>query len=413
MAVMSNSFLGELLETLLAKSVSPFSAKRDENIAALCRALMAEHGDIPALKLASAVLEKYNTFGEDEKSAFFTMLIKDFSADPKAVMEQAKNYTDDPSAKVYSKLQIACEAPSQELLRRLNRVPGGTLALVHMREDLLRRIRKNKDLARLDVDFRHLFTSWFNRGFLVMNAIDWHTPANILEKIIAYEAVHEITNWDDLRARLQPADRRCFAFFHPAIADEPLVFVEVALLESPPASITEILKPGGAAKVKQKTTAAFYSISNCQEGLQGISFGNLLIKQVSAQLQQDLPQLKHFVTLSPVPGFVKWLEDEGLGDTDAEQVGPWAARYLTAAKRADGKPLDPVARFHLANGAILDRINLNANPSPRGMAESLGVMVNYRYDLDAADANHEKYFHTSEVSMSKAVRALAAKTPKE
>lgn len=413
MPVMRNRFLGEMLENLLAKSVNPFSTKRNADIITLCHSLLAEHGDIPALKLASAILEKYRTFNDEHKSGFFQSLIDGFSVDSEVVTARADAYARDPSAENYRMLQTACEAPSQELLRRLNRVPGGTLGLVHMRADLLKRITADEKLARLDVDFKHLFSSWFNRGFLVMRAIDWNTPANTLEKIIAYEAVHEITNWDDLRARLQPEDRRCFAFFHPAIADEPLVFVEVALLESSPATITEILNPAERQKAGQKTTAAFYSISNCQKGLQGISFGNLLIKQVSAQLQQDLPQLKNFVTLSPVPGFAKWLESEGLIDFAEDMVPAYAAHYLAMAKRGDGKPLDPVARFHLANGAILDRVNAGANPSTRGMAESLGIMVNYRYDLDAADTNHEKYFHTGEVTMSKPVRVLASKISRE
>ena len=278
-----------------------------------------------------------------------------------------------------------------------------------MRQDLLKRIPDHQEFARLDVDFRHLFLSWFNRGFVVLKAIDWNTPANILEKIIAYEAVHEISNWDDLRGRLQPDDRRCFAFFHPAMADEPLVFVEVALTSAPPAAINEILEPDSAENKKTKNTATFYSISNCQKGLQGISFGNLLIKQVASQLLQEEPGLQNFVTLSPVPGFRKWLDKEEIGEPIEEKIANYAAHYLIAIKRGDGQPADPVARFHLANGAVLDRININANATQKGLEESHGVMVNYRYDLNAADANHEKYFHSHEVNASKTVKALAAK----
>ena len=285
----------------------------------------------------------------------------------------------------------------------------------------------------------HLFTSWFNRGFLVLARISWSSPASILEKIIAYEAVHEIRGWDDLRRRLDPHDRRCFAFFHPALIDEPLIFVEVALVDEVPTSIHALLEADGGADhaPAAPSVAVFYSISNCQEGLRGISFGNFLIKQVVEDLAREIPSLKTFVTLSPVPGFRAWLDKalqkgelsylpeaqrrrlekvraEGWSDDEAEQdalrpaVMAAASHYFLLAKDRNGKPLDPVARFHLGNGARLDRINWLGDTSEKGVHQSLSLMVNYRYELRDIERNHEAYVNQSSVIASKSVRSMLA-----
>jgi malonyl-CoA decarboxylase len=325
----------------------------------------------------------------------------------------------------------------QELFRRLNLAPGGTAALVRMREDLLDALDHRPDLAPVDADFVHLFSSWFNRGFLVLRRIDWSTPANILEKIIRYEAVHEIKSWDDLRRRIDLPDRHCYAFFHPALVDEPLIFVEVALLRGIPPAIAPILTAERELLYPEQTdTAAFYSISNCQRGLGGVSFGNFLIKQVVDEISQHNPALSQFVTLSPVPGFAAWLrrarENElsrALSEEDRaslralDEDGWWrqpnlraaleeplrraAAWYFLHARNRHGMPLDPVARFHLGNGARLEQIHAMADESAKGLKQSHGVMVNYLYDLADIEKNHEAYAENRIVAASNAVRKLA------
>jgi len=268
-------------------------------------------------------------------------------------------------------------------------------------------MEERRDLEPLDVDLRHLFASWFNRGFLVLRPIDWASPADILEKIIAYEAVHEIDSWDDLRRRLKPTDRRCFGFFHPAMADEPLIFVEVALTKGVPSSVQDLLADEREEiAAEDADTAVFYSISNCQSGLAGISFGNSLIKQVVSDLSKDLPCLSTFVTLSPIPGLNKWLGDtdhDALRDADNQAL---AAFYLLEAKRSDGMPFDPVARFHLGNGAMVHAVHAEADTSPNGRAQSNGTMVNYLYDLSQISQNHEQFVGEKTVVASAAVKAL-------
>ena len=296
----------------------------------------------------------------------------------------------------------------------------------------------------MDDDFAHLLGSWFNRGFLVLRRIDWSTPADILERIIRYEAVHAISDWGELRRRVQPADRRCFAFFHPSLVDEPLIFVEVALTREIPASIQDLLADGREVLApEQATTAVFYSISNCQPGLKGVSFGSFLIKQVVEELSRDLPGLETFVTLSPAPGFGAWLDraldDPSVGVDPAplrvlrqggEPPPPAAveglrpallslgAAYFLNAKTASGRPLDPVARFHLGNGARLERLNWPGDTSPKGLREAAGLMVNYLYDLRHIEANHEAYANDGVVVAADAVRrhlppAAAAKPARE
>ena len=323
------------------------------------------------------------------------------------------------------------EPKRRSLLRKLNQAPGGTEALVHMREALLPLLRDHPELKRVDADFEFLFNAWFNRGFLVLYAIDWSFPANVLEKLLEYEAVHEIQSWDDLKSRVQPQDRRCFAFFHPAMPDEPLIFVQVALMKTMPAAIDEVFDPDREeVTAEQATAAVFYSITNCQVGLRGVSFGNFLIKQVASDLSRELPGLKTFCTLSPVPGFGKWARqdkaaaaavtrletiqktpdwqsDKVLSAEARSLLEPLAARYLLREQRSDGQPIDPVARFHLGNGAILDRLNPVGNLSTRGLDEALGLMVNYRYDLSKVEENHEAYVNDGVVTASKPISDLA------
>jgi malonyl-CoA decarboxylase len=304
---------------------------------------------------------------------------------------------------------------------------------VAMREDLIEHGDDDPDLVSVEDDLVHLLYSWFNRGFLVMQRITWSTPADILERIIRYEAVHTIQGWDDLQRRVQPPDRRCYAFFHPSLVDEPLIFVEVALTREIPSSIQDILaEEREVLPVEQATTAVFYSISNCQPGLRGVSFGNFLIKQVVEDISRDLPSLDTFVTLSPAPGFSRWLkrvaenpDAAGLDGVDAsalallrtpdwhqdsttrERLRPFllglAAFYYLHAKTARGKPLDPVARFHLGNGARLEQLNFLGDTSAKGMREAAGLMVNYLYDLRFIEANHEAFANHGTVAASKAV----------
>lgn len=257
-------------------------------------------------------------------------------------------------------------------------------------------------ISRTDQDFQHLLRSWFNRGFLVLRQINWDTPASILEKIVAYEAVHAIQDWDDLRRRLYPQDRRCFAFFHPSMPDEPLIFVEVALTLGVPHSIQHVLSEHRDQREAEETkVAVFYSISNCQEGLAGVSFGSMLIKQVVAELSRELPQLETFVTLSPIPRLAEWTRSvNGEDPSDDRSVREAASDYLLTAKDAKGRPFDPVARFHLGNGAQVYAVHAEADLSENGVSQSFGAMVNYQYDLSKIEQNHERFVQDQEVSLA-------------
>lgn len=373
----------------------------------LSSALASSRGEASGVALASAIIERYRDLDDASRLDYLSWLNESLAPDARRLEAAARAYLDDPSDGRIIELSHAVEAPRQEFLRRLNQAPGATSAIVAMRADLLASGRHRHDLRSLDTDLVHLLTSWFNRGFLEMRSITWSTPADILERIIAYEAVHEIADWDDLRRRLLPEDRRCFAFFHPVMPGEPLVFVEVALTGATPRSIAEVLAPGRAATdARDATTAVFYSISNCQPGLSGVSFGNLLLKQVVRDLERELPGIDNFVTLSPVPGFAGWVAGETApADAPAEprssdDIRRLGLRYFVTAKRADGAPLDSVARFHLRNGAALDALMPGANPSARGVAESLGLMVSYRYDRTHIEDRHEQYTEDHTVTLS-------------
>lgn len=374
----------------------------------LCEALLSSHGEVSGTTLARNLLDRYAAMGSDEKTEFFKFMTHELEIDPADVISTLNAYKDKPGKGTYRAFAAACEPRRQELARRLNQVPGATGQLVQMRKDLLGLMKEHPDFEPLDVDFRHLFASWFNRGFLVLRPIDWGSPAEILEKIIAYEAVHEIDSWDDLRGRLKPTDRRCFGFFHPSMADEPLIFVEVALTKGIPSSVQDLLADErDEIRAEDADTAVFYSISNCQSGLAGISFGNSLIKQVVSDLSKDLQNLSTFVTLSPIPGMNKWLGGTQLGAATAADNQALAAHYLLEGKRSDGMPYDPVARFHLGNGAMVHAVHAEADVSPNGRKQSNGAMVNYLYDLTQISQNHEQFVGEKTVVASAAVKALS------
>ncbi|TVR09662.1 MAG: decarboxylase [Salinarimonadaceae bacterium] len=408
-----------LLRGLIGASLAPkwlgaVTRANEGDAVGLCRALLSTRGEVSGIAIADRILSLIEQMDDDAATSFFHVLRDEFEVDRAAVLEASKAIQSG-APEALTDLQRAAEPPRQELFRRLNAAPRGTARLVDMRSRLLKALRHDRTLAPIDTDLRHLLRSWFNRGFLVLRHIDWSSPAALLEKIIAYEAVHAIGDWDALRERLQPRDRRCFAFFHPAMPDEPLIFVEVALTRGVATSIDALLSsPRADVSPESADTAIFYSISNCQKGLSGISFGALLIKQVVADLKADLPNLKTFATLSPVPGLAKALKDNNQTPETQEalqQLPGLTAAYLVRAKDAFGKPLDPVARFHLGNGAVLHRINTDADRSPTGQARSFGMMVNYLYELDRIEARHEAFAANGDVAISQEVRAHLKDAP--
>ncbi len=428
----------------------------------LASALLSERGEASGAAVARELHTALRGLGPEDRLAFYRFLTGNFLPAEDRLRAAAAAYLADPTPQRATEVSEAAEPTRQELLRRMNMSPGGTASLVAMRRDLLGHLGGDASLKPLDYDLRHLLGSWFNRGFLELRRIDWQTPAAVLDKIIAYEAVHEIQGWEDLRRRLA-ADRRCFGFFHPALPGEPLIFVEVALTQGLAASVQPLLAREGdeaaeRARERAADTAIFYSISNCQDGLRGISFGNFLIKQVVEELKAELPGLVRFSTLSPVPGFRRWLEKRLAADAaavlredevadlrrasapalqesdpatllrDLLGTGRWwenpqlsdalrlpltrlCATYLTTpveSRGARGKaPADPVARFHLGNGARLERVNWAGNTAPRGIEESYGIMVNYLYDPDQIEASHEAFVRGM-VVRSAAVDALMA-----
>ncbi|MBK5926372.1 malonyl-CoA decarboxylase domain-containing protein [Rhodobaculum claviforme] len=424
-------FLGDLLGQLVERRFVPARGGGDRPMEELCRNLMSGGGEVSTMRLARETLARYRGLDAAGRRAFFHMLADGFDVDAAAVAEAARDYGAARDAATLDRLVRRAEPARQELFRRLNHAPGATADLVRMRRDLLGLLPEAPDLARVDLDFAHLFASWFNRGFLVLRQITWESPARLLEKIIGYEAVHEIDDWEALRARIDPPDRRCFAFFHPAMPDEPLIFVQVALVKGLPGSVQALLDPGRAVlDPAGADTATFYSISNCQSGLKGISFGNSLIKQVVELLRQELPHLRTFVTLSPIPGLGPWLsENAASGDAAAARLLELArtpgatfddpaalalrraaARYLLEAKDGRDRPRDPVARFHLGNGAQVHEVHARADLSPRGLKQSCGAMVNYLYDPEAVEQNHEDYATRHSVAAARGVRSLARAT---
>ena len=414
--------------------------RRQENslrrLTEACVRLCSGDGQANWVQLAEDVIAAWQALPQAQHEAFFDMLAKDFAPDFDVLSVAAKAFLDDPNDDHVAQLARAAEAPRQELIRRINRVQGGTAVLLAMRCALHACMRDNPSLGVVDRDFLHLLQSWFNPGFLCLEEVSWHASAALLEKLIQHEAVHAIAGWDDLRRRLQP-DRRCYAFFHPQLPGEPLIFVEVALLDEVPRAIGPLIDASAApSPLKKPTTAVFYSISNCQPGLRGVSLGNFLIKRVAEVLGREWPSIKTFVTLSPVPGLTRWLdkadpttwppalrdaharvqawrsqggaalhERDVVGATPAvvADVGALCAWFLV---RGSHRPLaDPVARFHLDNGAQLERIHFAGDLSDKGLRQSLSVMVNYLYDIDKVQDRHER-FGQQQVAHSAAVAKL-------
>lgn len=416
-----NWFLGDLLAQLFDRPGQMRGKNDPRSMTELCEALLSAEGEVSGFKLAATVLDRYRELSDDEKITFFKYLNEALEIDARRVADLATQYAEDQNIDLFKSLANAAEPRRQELLRRLNQPTGATQELVAMRVDLLRFVKYHPELRRTDIDFVHLLRSWFNRGFLVLKQISWDTPARILDKIVAYEAVHQISDLEDLRRRLYPPDRRCFAFFHPSMPDEPLIFVEVALTAAVPESIDDLLsEPRDPLDPSLAEVAVFYSISNCQKGLAGISFGNLLIKQVVTELALDVPNVQTYVTLSPIPGLNRWLEtlsdDEThghvaeaifSGQAPPEDLRAMAARFLLIGKRQDGLPSDPVARFHLGNGAEVYDVHANADTSRKGMAQSSGAMVNYLYDLKLTEQNHEDFAEHAAIAASRSVQSLA------
>ena len=425
-------------------------ARCETDCASLCESLLGERGVASGLALAREIVVGYRDLAPADRPAFFRLLLERFGVDLAAIEEAVRACRAAPTPDCMRRLMALVEPRRQELFRRLNTAPGGTATLVQMRSDLLQLIRRNPELEPVDFDLQHLFGSWFNPGFLQLARIDWNSPAQMLEKLIAYESVHALTGWDDLRRRLKP-DRRCFAFFHPALEGEPLIFLEVALVRGMAREIQPLLDPDSPeADPAQADTAILYSINNTQAGLRGIAFGNFLIKRVVQELGEELPQLRSFATLSPLPHFASTLRKtlaKGLPGLEPERLdrllsewteplmarvpdaaGPTAAAvclaegevapeadllapvlqrlalaYLTTTAGRPGVLLDPVARFHLANGARLERINPFADSSARGRELSFGVMVNYLYDPAELESNNERYVQDGEIPLSRAL----------
>ena len=440
---MNVSFFGELLQTisergraLLARNRRVEASARSESLVELCEDLLSSRGEASGVARAREILGRYGELTTGPRIAFFEALSERFGPDPARMQAAIAAWREKPSDATAAELHAASEPRRQELFRRLNLAPGGTVALVRMREQLIDVLDHRDDLTAVDDDFVHLFSSWFNRGFLVLRRIDWSTPAIVLDKIIRYEAVHEISDWEDLRRRIDPPDRHCYAFFHPALVDDPLIFVEVALTRDIPNAIAPILSPDREVMEPEKMrTAVFYSISNCQRGLAGVSFGTFLIKQVVEEICREMPKLSTFVTLSPVTNFTAWLARERAQENSAalseadkalfaalDDPNWWrdeetaarlqdplmraAAWYFLRARGERGLPVDAVARFHLGNGARLERINWLADTSDKAIAQAHGLMVNYQYDLDDIETNHEAYAETRNVVASSAVQRL-------
>jgi malonyl-CoA decarboxylase len=446
----NTSFFSEMLQSIADRSRALIKRERREpahersaGLIEQCEELLSGRGEASGVALAQDILARYAELTTGPRIAFFETLATTFGADRAEIDQAIAAWRQSPSDETAAELHAASEPRRLELFRRLNLAPGGTAALVRMREQLLDAMDRRDDLGVVDNDFVHLFSSWFNRGFLVLQRIDWSTSASILEKIIRYEAVHEISDWADLRRRIDPPDRRCYAFFHPALVDEPLIFVEVALTREIPAAIAPILSDRREPVEPQRaTTAVFYSITNCQRGLAGVTFGHFLIKQVVEEVSRELSRVATFVTLSPAPNFAEWLRREranaasqALDEDDRDALSAldnadwWrvpaiaekvrepliraAAWYYLRARNGRGLPVDAVARFHLGNGARLERLDWLADTSERALRQSHGLMVNYLYDLDYIERNHEAYAQQRAVVAASAVTRLVTTPARE
>jgi malonyl-CoA decarboxylase len=404
-----------------------------ETIISLCDDLISNKGAAFGITVARDITELYQTLSPENKLLFFKKINEKYKPSHTKVIEAIENYQKTQNDKNLYKLFVTSEGKRRELFKRMNMAPNGISTIVSLREDLLKILNENKDLVPLDDDLRELFKSWFNPGFLKLAKITWETKAAVLEKIMKYERVHEIKDMDELKRRLGE-DRRFFSYFHPALEDEPIIFVQVALTNGLGKSIQEITKPRSDGDQKYDS-ATFYSISNCQEGLSRVTLGNFLIKRVVFEIQEELPNIKHFGTLSPIPGFRDWfsyLEDVKikniLGEMPIDNISflkssdlkvgdprivankvaitKLVAHYLMNEKNHKQLPINDVCRFHLGNGAIIDDIIINANVSEVGLNRSFGVMVNYLYELKNIEKNHEEYINNKTIIISDKLKKI-------
>lgn len=373
-------------------------------------ALLRLRGETAELSLASQFVKRFAALDSEGVDTFFTFLLEELGPDEEAVSRAIEAYQTTGEQTALADLADAAESNRLHLFRRINVAPGGISSLLSMRTALLNRRHHRPELGPIERDLSHLLRSWFNRGFLELRKLDWETPAHILEKLIEYEAVHEIQGWSDLQRRLAP-DRRAFGFFHPSLPNEPIIFVEVALTTRMASSIQSLLDSEPEPVSEQTDCAMFYSITNCQSGLRGISFGSFLIKQVTAELQAELPQIHTFSTLSPIPGFAAWLENEvsegsPIDIDDRAEVEAACARYLVGTRHKN-LPVDAVARFHLRNGARVERLNWQGDVSDKGRRESHTMLVNYLYSGQDLEANHDALVLDGVIVASSSVISLA------
>ncbi|MDA9091706.1 malonyl-CoA decarboxylase [Pelagibacteraceae bacterium] len=397
-----------------------------DSIIKLCDELLSNKGMVFGITVARDITNLYQDLSQENKLNFFKKINEKYKANSSEVNEAIKIYSQSQNEKNLSKLFIAAEGKRRELFRRMNIAPNGTAIIVKLREDLLNFLNDDNSLAHLDFDLRHLFKAWFNPGFLKLERITWETKAAILEKIIKYERVHSMKDMNDLKRRLGE-DRRFFSYFHPALEDEPIIFVQVALTKGLGKSIQKIMKPSSEGE-KSYDTVTFYSISNCQEGLARVTLGHFLIKRVIYEIREELPDIKNFGTLSPIPGFADWFNylaenkiknilgksysdvsflkssDFRVGDTrilsNKENIIKLVAYYLIKEKDSKGFPIGDVTRFHLRNGAVIEDIIVNANVSEEGFKRSFGVMVNYLYELNNIEKNHENFVNNKKIIYS-------------
>jgi len=404
-----------------------------ETILLLCDDLISNKGAAFGITVARDITNLYQSLSFENKLLFFKKINEKYKPSHTKVTEAIENYQKTQNDKNLYKLFVTSEGKRRELFKRMNMAPNGISTIVSLREDLLKILDENKDLIPLDDDLRELFKSWFNPGFLKLAKITWDTKAAVLEKIMKYERVHEIKNMDELKRRLGE-DKRFFAYFHPALEDEPIIFVQVALTNGLGKSIQEITKPRSDGD-KKYDTATFYSISNCQDGLSRVTLGNFLIKRVVFEIQEELPNIKNFGTLSPIPGFRDWFSyiqdvkmknilgdiptdnisflkssDLKVGDpriiSNKEAITKLVAHYLMNEKNDKQLPVNDVCRFHLGNGAIIDDIVINANVSEVGFNRSFGVMVNYLYELKNIEKNHEEYINNKTIIVSDKIKKI-------
>ena len=401
------------------------------SILSLCDDLISHKGAAFGITVARNITELYQSLSEENKLLFFKKINEKYKPSFTKVNEAIDVYKNAQNEKTLLGLFKVSEGSRRELFRRMNMAPNGTSIIVGLREDLLKILKDNNELRGLDDDLRHLFRAWFNPGFLKLEKITWNTKAAVLEKIIKYERVHQMKNMNELKRRLGE-DRRFFSYFHPALEDEPIIFVEVALTNGLGKSIQKLMKPSSGEQ-KKHDTATFYSISNCQEGLSRVTLGNFLIKRVVYEIQEELPHIKNFGTLSPIPGFAEWFsyleenkiknilgnltnqnvsflksKDLKIGDNriieNKDAIMKLVAHYIVNEKNQKGLPANDVSRFHLGNGAIVDDIVVNANVSEAGFERSFGVMVNYLYELKNIEKNHEYYMNNNQVIVSDKIK---------